>query len=107
MRKQLITLEMRQQAADGSTGIAETFVPVGEMWVRLGGVAGTTNQSEQQIVEGVTHRMVMAWVDPTTFNHVAAKGGAQRFRVRFARDPDGRQMRLELHCEELFSEVPA
>lgn len=105
MTKQLITLERRVQAADGSTGITETFVSVGDIWVDIGGVSGLMNIGTAQIEEGVTHRVVMRWVDPSTFTHFSR--GSERFRVRNTRDPDQRRRWLEVSGEQLALEAEA
>lgn len=105
MKRHLITLEMRTQVANGSTGITETFVPVGDVWAHIGGVSGLVNIGTAQVEEGTTHRMVIRWVDPTTFTHFSR--GSERFRVRGTRDPDFRRRQLEVMGEQLAMEAEA
>lgn len=105
MKRHRITLEMRTQAANGSTGITEAFVSAGDVWAHVGGVAGLVNVGTAQVDEGVTHRMVIRWVDPTTFTHFSRDG--ERFRVRGTRDPDYRRKWLEVMGEQLAMEAEA
>lgn len=98
-RRVLVTLEMRVQVPDGTTGITETFTEVGEFWGHLGGVSGVVNIGTAQIEDGVTHRLVLRWVDPTTFTHFSRDG--ERFRVRGTRDPDMRRRWIEIMAEQL------
>lgn len=99
----LVRLEMRVQVPDGSTGITETFTDLGEVWAHVGGVQGLVAVGTAQVEEGVTHRMVIRWVDPTTFTHVSRDG--ERFRVRGTRDPDLRRRSLEIMAEQLALEA--
>jgi head-tail adaptor len=99
VRKRRITLERRTQAADDATGLTDTFLEVSGAWAHVGGVAGTIQVGTAQIEEGVTHRLVMRWVDPTTFTHFSLSG--ERYRVRGTRDPDARRKWLEVMAERL------
>lgn len=107
MKRHLVTLERRIQVPNGTVGLTETYAEVAQAWATLGAVAPAINLAAVQVQDGVTHRLVLRWVDPSTFTHIAAKGGAQRFRVRGTRDPDGFQRWLEVSAEEEISEVPA
>ena len=95
-----VALEMRQQAADGSTGIAETFATVAEVWGAVEATRGSVYIGSIQVGEAITHRITLRWVDPTSFTHLSVNEGAQRFRKRDARDPDGRRRWLEVMAEE-------
>jgi head-tail adaptor len=107
MRRHLVALERRIQSPDGTVGLTETYAVVGQAWATVGAVAPAINLDAVQVQDGVTHRLVFRWVDPSTFTHIAAKGGAQRFRVRGTRDPDGLQRWIEVSAEEEISEVVA
>ena len=96
-----VTLEMRQQAADGSTGIAETYALVAEVWGAVEATRGSVYIGSIQVGDAITHRITMRWLDPTTFTHLSVNEGAQRFRKRDARDPDGRRRWLEVMAEEM------
>lgn len=96
-----VTLEMRQQAADNSTGIAETFATVAEVWGAVEATRGSVYIGSIQVGEAITHRITLRWMDPTTFTHLSVNEGAQRFRKRDARDPDGRRRWLEVMAEEM------
>ncbi len=104
-RRVLITLERRTQEPDGTTGITEAFLDVGEYAAHVGGVTGAVNVATAQVDEGVTHRAVLRWVDPTTFTHFSLDG--QRFRVRATRDPDMRRRWIEIMAEQLAMEPEA
>lgn len=104
--KHRLTLERRTQEADGTTGITETFLSVGDVWGDLAGVQGVVTIGAAQVEEGVTHRMVIRWVDPTTFTHFS-NGYGERFRVRGTRDPDMRRRWLEVMAEQLAVEAEA
>lgn len=106
MRRHLVTLEMRQQSPDDSTGIDNIYVETGQAWAIIGGVMpGTAHIGDQQIEDDVTHRLILRWQDPTTFSHISTGGGAQRFRKVRVRDPDGRRMIMEVMCEEILPEI--
>lgn len=94
-----VLVEQRVQAADGSVGITTTFAAVAETWAEVQAVKGAVYAAGLQVGEGPTHRIVMRWRDPTTFDHVSR--GDQRWRVRDSRDPDGRRVVLEVMAEEL------
>jgi len=96
-----VALEMRQQAADGSTGIAETFAKVAEVWGAVEATRGSGYIGSIQVGDAITHRITLRWLDPTTFTHLSVNEGAQRFRKRDARDPDGRRRWLEVMAEEM------
>lgn len=96
-----VTLEMRQQAADNSTGIAETFATVAEVWGAVEATRGSVYIGSIQVGDAITHRITLRWVDPSTFTHLSVNEGAQRFRKRDARDPDGRRRWLEVMAEEM------
>lgn len=96
-----VTLEMRQQAADAGTGIAETFATVAEVWGAVEATRGSVYIGSIQVGEAITHRITLRWLDPTTFTHLSVNEGAQRFRKRDARDPDGRRRWLEVMAEEM------
>lgn len=102
-RKVRITLERRVQAADSGTGIADSFDPIGDVWAYVGGVAGAIQIGDIQVEEGVTHRVVMRWSDPTVFTHFSMS--AERYRVRSTRDPDSRRRWLEIMAEKLIAET--
>jgi head-tail adaptor len=103
MPRHLLTLELRVQSADGSTGLTETFAAVADVWADLAGVSGIQSIGTTQVEEGVTHRAVLRWADPTTFTHFSHNG--ERFRVRGTRDPDMRRRWLEVMAEQLMSEA--
>lgn len=94
-----LTVEQRVQAADGSVGITTTYSAVAQTWGEVLAVKGAVYAAGLQVGEGPTHRITLRWRDPTTFDHISL--GAQRFRVRDARDPDGRRVVLEVMAEEL------
>lgn len=94
-----VTVEQRVQAADGGVGLTTTYSVVAETWADIQAVKGAVYAAGLQVGEGPTHRIVMRWRDPTTFDHLSL--GAQRWRVRDARDPDGRRVMLEIMAEEL------
>ena len=96
-----VSLEMRQQAADGSTGIAETFALVDQVWGAVEATRGSVYIGSIQVGEAITHRITLRWVDPSSFTHLWVNEGAQRFRKRDARDPDGRRRWLEVMAEEM------
>ena len=96
-----VSLEMRQQAADGSTGIAETFALVDQVWGAVEATRGSVYIGSIQVGEAITHRITLRWVDPSSFTHLSVNEGAQRFRKRDARDPDGRRRWLEVMAEEM------
>lgn len=96
-----VALELRQQAANASTGIAETFAPVASVWGAVEATRGSVYIGSIQVGEAITHRITLRWVDPTTFTHLSVNDGAQRFRKRDARDPDGRRRWLEVMAEEM------
>lgn len=98
MRRQLVTLERREQAPYGSAALLDTFVPVATIWAALGATRGSVIQGDVQILDAVTHRLVLRWVDPATWTHVRA--GDRRFRRREVVDPDGRQREIEVLLEE-------
>lgn len=102
-RKLLVTLERRAQAADGGSGITDTFDEVATVRAHVGGVSGAIQIGDMQIEDGVTHRMVLRWSDPTVFTHFSVS--AERYRVRSTRDPDGRRRWLEVMGEKLNAEV--
>lgn len=80
-------------------GLMTIFAPVAETWADIQAVKGAVYAAGLQVGEGPTHRIVMRWRDPVAFDHVSR--GAQRWRVRDARDPDGRRQVLEVMAEEL------
>ena len=96
-----VALEMRQQAADNATGIAETFATVAEVWGAVEATRGSVYIGSIQVGEAITHCITLRWVDPSTFTHLSVNEGAQRFRKRDARDPDGRRRWLEVMAEEM------
>lgn len=104
-RRVLITLEQRVQVANGTTGITETYQSVGEYRAHVGGVSGLANVGTAQIEDGTTHRVVIRWVDPTTFTHFRRDN--ERFRVKGTRDPDYRRRWLEIMGEQLAMEAEA
>jgi head-tail adaptor len=99
VKRRLVTLERRTQAADGSIGIAESFLEVQPAWAHVAGVSATMQVGMAQVEDGVTHRLVMRWVDPTTWTHLSIDG--ERYRVRGTRDPDTRRKWLEVMAEKL------
>lgn len=94
-----ITVEQRVQAADGSVGLTTTYSVIGQTWGEVLSVKGAVYAAGLQVGEGPTHRITLRWRDPTTFDHLSL--GLQRWRVRDARDPDGRRVILEVMAEEL------
>lgn len=94
-----VRLEQRAQAADASVGITTTYALVAEAWAEVKAVRGSIYAAGVQVGEGPTHRITMRYRDATGFDHVSL--GSQRWRVRDARDPDGRRRVLEVMAEEL------
>lgn len=92
-------VEQRVQSPDGGVGITTSYTPVAETWADIQAVRGAVYAAGLQVGEGPTHRIVMRWRDPTAFDHLSR--GDQRWRVRDARDPDGRRQMLEIMAEEL------
>ena len=70
-----------------------------EAWAEVKAVRGSIYAAGVQVGEGPTHRITMRYRDATGFDHVSL--GSQRWRVRDARDPDGRRRVLEVMAEEL------
>jgi len=97
-----VRLEQRTQVADASVGITTDYTLVAEVYAEVASVRGSIYAAGVQVGEGPTHRITVRYVDPTTFDHVAQ--GAQRWRVRDARDPDGRRRLLQIMGEELTPE---
>ena len=98
LRHRLI-VEQRVQAVDGTVGITTSYSAVAETWADIQAVRGAVYAAGLQVGEGPTHRILMRWRDPTAFDHLSR--GDQRWRVRDARDPDGRRVMLEVMAEEL------
>lgn len=94
-----VRLEQRVQAADATVGITTTFAVVADTWADVMAVKGSVYAAGLQVGEGPTHRILLRWRDPTAFDHIAE--GDRRWRVRDARDPDGRRVVLEVMAEEL------
>lgn len=94
-----VTIEQRVQVADGAVGITTTYSPVAQTWADVQAVRGSIYAAGVQVGEGPTHRITMRYRDATGFDHVSL--GSQRWRVRDARDPDGRRRVLEVMAEEL------
>lgn len=108
MKRQLVTLLMRSQGADtvgGAVGLTETLTEVIELWAAIGASRPVVHIGDTQVLQEVTHRMVLPFVDPTTWTHVTVNAGAQRFRKRESRDPDGRRRLLEVMLEEEIPET--
>lgn len=94
-----LKVEQRAQAADGTVGITTSYTLVAETWGEVTAIKGAVYAAGLQVGEGPTHRILLRWRNPTAFDHVSM--GAQRWRVRDARDPDGRRVMLEVMAEEL------
>lgn len=97
-----VKLEQRSQVADASVGITTSYALVSEVYAEVRAVRGSIYAAGVQVGEGPTHRIIIRYVNPTTFDHVSQ--GAQRWRVRDARDPDGMKRTLEIMAEELTPE---
>lgn len=97
-----VNLEQRSQVADASVGITTTYNLVAQAYAEVQAVRGSIYAAGVQVGEGPTHRITIRYRDPTTFDHVSQ--GAQRWRVRDARDPDGRRRILSIMAEEMTPE---
>ena len=94
-----VSLEQRVQAADGSVGMTTSYTVVATAWAEVKAVRGSVYAAGVQVGDGPTHRITLRYRDATTFDHISL--GAQRWRVRDARDPDGRRRILDVMAEEL------
>lgn len=94
-----VNLEQRAQAADASVGLTTSYTIVATAWAEVRAVRGVVYAAGVQVGEAPTHRITLRYRDPTTFDHISL--GSQRWRVRDARDPDGRRRILDVMAEEL------
>lgn len=97
-----VKLEQRNQEADIGVGLITNYTLVSWAYAEIEAVRGSVYIAALQVGEGPTHRMTIRYRDPTTFDHVSER--EQRWRVRDARDPDGRRQILLIMAEEMGPE---
>lgn len=94
-----VTLEQRNQMPNDAGGITETFAPVALVWAKVEAVRGAVYAAGVQVADGPTHRIIIRYRAMTDFDHLS--DGARRWRMRDARDPDGKRRWVEINAEEL------
>jgi SPP1 family predicted phage head-tail adaptor len=96
-----LVLEQRTQGTDAGGYLGETFAEVVEVWGGIEAVRGSVYAAGLQLEERITHRITLRWRNPADFKFVRELGTGHRYKVRDARDPDGRRTVLEIMAEEV------
>ncbi|MFH5927149.1 head-tail adaptor protein [Roseomonas xinghualingensis] len=99
LRHRLVLEQRSSDAPDFS--LQDTFTPVAEVWGAVEAVRGSVYAAGLQLEERITHRITLRYRNPTTFDHIRQDGTGHRFKVRDARDVDGRRIELEVMAEEV------
>jgi head-tail adaptor len=95
-----VVLEQRSQDSGADGALSDTFTEVDEVWGGVEGVRGSVYAAGLQLEERITHRITLRWRSPTGFNFIRELETGHRYKVRDARDPDGRRSLLEIMAEE-------
>jgi head-tail adaptor len=96
-----LVLEQRSQASNDAGYLTDAFAIVAEVWGAVEATRGSVYAAGIQMEERLTHRVTLRWRNPADFDHVRIDGTTNRYKVRDARDPDGRRTVLEIMAEEV------
>ena len=95
-----VVLEQRTQMPSEAGHLVDTFAEVAEVWGGVEAVRGSVYAAGLQTDDRITHRITLRWRLPGDFDHIRELDTGHRYKVRDARDPDGRRRFLEIMSEE-------